>query len=97
MPANTALVFSTFIMQRDVSIWGEDAEDFNPDRWKSDEGVKGKEGFVAWHLGPRMVCPVFILLDIGHKSILNHSVWVNRSLLQHFIHFSSSSFVISPL
>jgi cytochrome P450 len=58
MPANTALVMCAVLMQRDKAVWGEDAEEFRPDRWDSgegDEGMKGREGFAAWNLGPRMV------------------------------------------
>lgn len=61
IPANTSLVISTIQMQRDTEVWGEDAAEFRPERWETNDGheeaMRGREGFAAWNLGPRMVCP----------------------------------------
>lgn len=86
MPANTALVVCTILMQRDKNVWGEDADEFKPEGWEvkeDEEGsegfMKGREGFAAWNLGPRMVCPL-ICIKAGGAGADFTSALVNPSL-----------------
>jgi cytochrome P450 len=53
MPADTSIILATVNMQRSPTVWGEDAEVFNPDRWI--DMRKEREGFMSWNYGPRMV------------------------------------------
>ncbi|WVQ85454.1 hypothetical protein IAT38_007619 [Cryptococcus sp. DSM 104549] len=55
MPGNTSIILAFVLMQRDPSVWGDDAGVFEPERWMgSGLGSKEREGFMSWNLGPRM-------------------------------------------
>lgn len=53
MPANTSIILTTVLAHRDKSVWGEDAEVFDIDRWST--MGKEREAFTSWNIGPRMV------------------------------------------
>ncbi|OCF41408.1 cytochrome P450 monooxygenase pc-2 [Kwoniella heveanensis CBS 569] len=55
MPGNTSIILAFVLMQRDKTVWGDDAEVFDPSRWMG-EGLdkKEREGFMSWNYGPRM-------------------------------------------
>ncbi|KAI3701061.1 hypothetical protein L2E82_45704 [Cichorium intybus] len=49
--------YMSYAMGRMPYIWGDDAEDFKPERWLNDDGVFQAESpfkFVAFHAGPRI-------------------------------------------
>lgn len=49
--------YISYAMGRMPYIWGDDAEDFKPERWLNDNGVFQPESpfkFVAFHAGPRI-------------------------------------------
>jgi cytochrome P450 len=52
MPADTSIILATILMHRNPAVWGPDALDFKPDRWR-DMGPE-REAFMAWNIGPRM-------------------------------------------
>lgn len=67
-PADTSVILSTLSIQRDESVWGPDAQAFDPCRWlESDPRAQkgypfglpgfGKAAFPAFHLGPRTASP----------------------------------------
>ena len=60
-------------MQRDKDIWGEDAEDFRPERW---ERMKLGWHYIPFSGGPR-ICP-------GQQLALTESAYVLYRLLQRF-------------
>ncbi|KFK40984.1 hypothetical protein AALP_AA2G070000 [Arabis alpina] len=50
------IVISTYALGRMRSVWGDDAEDFRPERWISDSGKSKHEPsykFLAFNAGPR--------------------------------------------
>ncbi|KAL2834236.1 cytochrome P450 [Aspergillus cavernicola] len=71
--AGQSVVYSPFVTQRRKDIWGEDADDFNPDRWV-DRRV-GWEYF-PFNGGPR-VC-------LGQQFALTEAGYVLVRLLQRF-------------
>ncbi|KAH6895655.1 cytochrome P450 [Thelonectria olida] len=55
IPQGTVIQLSPAIVNLHPSIWGEDAQEFNPDRWLAKEGPhKNKFAFETFHNGPRM-------------------------------------------
>ncbi|KAK8865776.1 hypothetical protein IAR55_000923 [Kwoniella newhampshirensis] len=55
MPGNTSIIIATVLLQRDKSVWGEDADVFDPERWMgAGLGQSEREGFISWNIGPRM-------------------------------------------
>ncbi|KAH9204927.1 cytochrome P450 alkane hydroxylase-like protein [Leptodontidium sp. 2 PMI_412] len=73
IPKGTAVEYSVFVMQRRKDLWGEDAEDFKPERW---EGRKPGWDFLPFNGGPR-IC-------IGQQFALTESSYVTVRLLQRF-------------
>lgn len=63
IPKGTAIVIPFRAIHRDKSIWGEDADTFNPDRWVSNSksgtprltsgGAKSNFGVMSFFHGPR--------------------------------------------
>ncbi|KAF8082614.1 hypothetical protein N665_0818s0029 [Sinapis alba] len=50
------IIISIYALGRMKSVWGDDAEDFRPERWISDSGILRHEPsykFLAFHAGPR--------------------------------------------
>jgi cytochrome P450 len=56
MPANTSIIITTSLLQRSKEVWGENADEFDIDRWL-DGSVSERDElkFQAWNIGPRMV------------------------------------------
>ena len=50
VPKGQRVLISTYAMQHRVDIWGQDAEEYNPDRW---EGRKTGWEFFPFGAGPR--------------------------------------------
>lgn len=62
IPAGTHIACGIFQMQRRTDLWGEDANEWRPERWSDSKGVPAQNGFAfqAWGVGPRIV-RVFLL------------------------------------
>lgn len=65
----STVLFSVFAMQRRTDLWGEDAEEFKPERWDPQSENKGRHGweYLPFLGGPR-ICPgqKFALTQIIH-------------------------------
>ncbi|TLD20553.1 hypothetical protein PspLS_08711 [Pyricularia sp. CBS 133598] len=65
----STVLFSVFAMQRRTDLWGDDAEEFKPERWDPESGDKGRHGweYLPFLGGPR-ICPgqKFALTQISH-------------------------------
>lgn len=55
LPKSSILLWSPWAMNRSRLIWGEDAEDFNPERWLADGALISKTAFEypVFNGGPR--------------------------------------------
>ncbi|KAJ2904299.1 Benzoate 4-monooxygenase 3 [Zalerion maritima] len=51
-PAGTVLSVPTYTIHHDKGIWGEDAEDFRPERWEN-VTTRQKNAFIPFSFGPR--------------------------------------------
>ncbi|CAG8551913.1 2335_t:CDS:1, partial [Racocetra fulgida] len=58
--------YNLFIMGRDEKIWGEDAKQFNPQRFlDSEDGLRpNKFKFASFHAGPRTWL-VLLTISVG--------------------------------
>ena len=53
-PPGTALSVPSYTIHHSKEIWGEDADEFNPDRWNEDRLTeKQKDSFIPFSYGPR--------------------------------------------
>ncbi|KAF0542322.1 cytochrome P450 [Gigaspora margarita] len=71
VPKNTPLMISIYAIHHDPSIWGDDAEDFNPSRWLDPE-IKSKvtnNNFIPFGAGPAS-CLGLKMTHLELKSIL---------------------------
>ncbi|MCJ1313136.1 hypothetical protein MMC25_006813 [Agyrium rufum] len=73
VPKGTAVVMGTWCVHHDRDIWGDDVQDFKPDRWIS---RKPQWEFVPFLGGPRM-CP-------AQQQVLMHVVYILVRLTQRF-------------
>lgn len=73
IPAGTDVTYSVYVMHRQKSIWGEDADEFKPERF-----IKRKQGFefLPFNGGPR-VC-------LGQNFALTSAGYATVKLLQRF-------------
>ena len=70
---NQAIAYSTYVMHRREDFWGEDADQFIPDRWN---GRRSGWEFLPFNGGPR-VC-------LGQQFALTEAGYVITRLLQKF-------------
>ncbi|WQF81919.1 Putative cytochrome P450 [Colletotrichum destructivum] len=75
--AGTEVNFSTHVLHRRRDLWGDDADDFVPERWETKRGAAG----AAWHYvpfngGPR-IC-------IGQQLALTEAGYVLVRMLQRY-------------
>ncbi|EDN95095.1 hypothetical protein SS1G_10970 [Sclerotinia sclerotiorum 1980 UF-70] len=73
VPKGTVIEYSVYVMHRRKEIWGDDADEFRPERW---EGKKVGWEFLPFNGGAR-VC-------IGQQFALNEAGYVTVRLLQRF-------------
>ncbi|KAF7883830.1 hypothetical protein EAF00_011142 [Botryotinia globosa] len=73
IPKGSIVEYSVFVMHRRKDIWGDDAEEFRPERW---EGKKVGWEYLPFNGGAR-IC-------IGQQFALNEAGYVTVRLLQRF-------------
>ena len=73
VPRGTQVSVNFGAMQRDNDIWGEDAEDFHPERWES---MRTGWHYIPFSGGPR-ICP-------GQQIALIECAYVLARLVQRF-------------
>jgi len=52
--AGEMIAWNLWDMGRDETIWGDDAKQFNPDRWLNNEFKPNPFKFISFHAGPRI-------------------------------------------
>ncbi|WVQ62299.1 uncharacterized protein L199_000438 [Kwoniella botswanensis] len=71
MPANTSIILAFILMQRDEKVWGDDVNEFKPERWLNDGlGKKEREAFMSWNYGPRMCLGQPFALTVTHTFLI---------------------------
>ena len=73
IPKGGAVVYSTIAMHRDKRLYGEDAEEYRPERW---ETLRVGWGYLPFNGGPR-IC-------VGQQFALTEAGYTIVRLLQHF-------------
>ena len=56
VPKGTTVIISPYATNKSVAFWGEDAEEFNPDRWDREGGAGGASSnyaMLTFLMGPR--------------------------------------------
>ncbi|KAI9645128.1 hypothetical protein NHQ30_005862 [Ciborinia camelliae] len=76
IPKNSAVVWSTYTMHRRTDIYGPDAEEFRPERWAPEEGLRPGWGYLPFNGGPR-IC-------VGQQFALAEASYTMVRLLQEF-------------
>ncbi|APA06312.1 hypothetical protein sscle_01g010820 [Sclerotinia sclerotiorum 1980 UF-70] len=54
VPQGMGIVFSPYHMHRDPDIYGDDANEFRPERWEEDRLKNVGLGFMPFHGAPRI-------------------------------------------
>ena len=54
-PAGTVLSVPTYTIHRDKAVWGEDVDDFRPERWFEQDKNLVQKTFNPFSFGPRSV------------------------------------------
>ncbi|KAH6713866.1 cytochrome P450, partial [Leptodontidium sp. MPI-SDFR-AT-0119] len=71
LPKDSVLVWCTWAMNRSVLIWGEDAEDFRPERWLTDGALISKPAFEfpVFNGGPRTCLGKTMAVSVAVQTI----------------------------
>ncbi|WVW82196.1 hypothetical protein I302_104202 [Kwoniella bestiolae CBS 10118] len=84
MPGNTSIILAFILMQRDPAVWGEDVDEFNPERWMNDGlGKREREGYMSWNYGPRMCMGQPFALTVTHTFLILLSRHLDKLQSEH--------------
>jgi len=91
LPAGALVNFQVIHIQRDRDLWGEDAEEFKPERFSEgiSKATRGNNAFFPFGWGPR-IC-------IGEKFAMIEAKMALSMILQHFSWELSPSYAHSPM
>lgn len=82
VPAETDIIYIPLLLHRRKDLWGDDAEEFNPQRWLDEDRVKkfvqNPMIFVPFNAGPRIVRPLLTRLSRVRITDVSHSHTVPR-------------------
>jgi len=95
------LIYSPLVIQRRKDLWGEDAEDFVPERWMDPDRVKDLTAdpfkFVPFNAGPRIcpgqVCTLCICSYVGmklHLQLSGQNFAYNEASFREYLHLNES-------
>lgn len=76
IPKGKGVAWSTYHMHRSRELYGDDAEEFRPERWETGELDGIGFGFMPFHAGPR-TC-------LGKDFAITEASCVIVKILQHF-------------
>ncbi|KAF9597159.1 hypothetical protein IFM89_016147 [Coptis chinensis] len=90
LPPGTEIALQTLLVHRDLGLWGEDAEEFNPERFSGgvSKATKNPVSFFPFDWGPR-IC-------LGQSFALIESKMAIAMILQCFSFELSSTYVHAP-
>lgn len=54
-PEGTVLSVPGYTLHRDKAVWGDDAEEFRPERWFGQDKAAMQKAFAPFSVGPRLV------------------------------------------
>ena len=64
MPPTTTIIFFPLLMQRNPALWGDDADNFDPERWIDPKRLKkfvaNPTMFTPFSAGPRIVSVIML-------------------------------------
>jgi len=70
VPKGTIVAYSTYVMHRRKDIYGPDADEFRPERWSPEEGLRPSWAYLPFNGGPRIcVGQQFALTEAGYTIV----------------------------
>ncbi|KAM3747751.1 hypothetical protein ACB098_05G058100 [Castanea mollissima] len=90
LPAGVQLCLPAILIHHDCELWGDDANDFNPNRFAEgiSKATRGQVSFFPFGMGPRMC--------IGHNFSMIEAKMIVSVILQHFSLEPSSCYAHAP-
>lgn len=76
IPKGQIVAYSVYVMHRRKDIYGADADEFRPERWAPEEGLRPGWGYLPFNGGPR-IC-------VGQQFALTEASYTIVRLLQEF-------------
>ena len=95
MPPKTTIVFFPLLTQRNPALWGNDADNFDPERWIDPKRLKrfvsNPTMYTPFSAGPRIVSVSFSLFFVDHSSHARNIVLGTELCIQRDVLFPRAS------